>query len=136
MKYLGFLLIVATVFTACLKTNEKSTPDRVITTLSFSYVHSPDTAKLGDTVITQIKVNGPNLCYKFEGFSGANSGPNQYDINAVGSYPNPEKSDTICPTFPYTKDTSLTIIPNVKGKMILRFFNSQTLFQADTIVIN
>lgn len=135
MKNLVFVVVVAVFFTACLKSTEVQEPDRILVPMSFTRVITPDSSKLGDTVKAQVTVTGTNLCYRFEGYDGVNSGPDQYDIQAVGSIPNPAKKDTTCPDILYTKDTVLRVTPKLAGKLILRFFNGSSLYKADTVEV-
>ena len=135
MKYLGFLLFTALFFTACLKSNTSPEPDRVYEYLSFYHVQGPDTVSVSDTITYQIRVGGQKACYRLEGYEGQESAANQYDIRAVGSYPNPVLGDTLGCVGNYIKDTTVRFTPRGSGKQIFRFYNMSTLFRADTVFV-
>lgn len=136
MKNLVFVAIAVVLFSACLKSNDVPEPDRILVPMSFSRVFTPDSTKIGDTMVAQVTVTGSNLCYRFEGYDGARNGVGEeFDIFAVGSIPNPKKKDTTCPDIMYTKDTVLRITPKVPGKMTLKFYNGSSIFKVDTVVV-
>lgn len=136
MKNLGFLLIVSVFFTACLKDTSPPEPERLYDYLSFAFVNGPDTALVTDTISFQVRVGGTKSCYRLEGYEGVSSGDRQYDIRAVGSFPNPALGDTLnCNNGLYIKDTTVKFTPRGSGKQVFRFYNGTTLFRADTVVV-
>lgn len=135
MKYLGFLVITALLFTACLKNNTIPEPERLYDYLTFSFIQGPDTVTVTDTIAFQIRVTGNKKCYKLEGYEGMSSGDKQYDIRAVGSYPNPILGDTLDCVGTYIKDTIIRFTPKPSGKQVFRFFNNTTLYRADTVIV-
>lgn len=136
MKNLGFLLIVSVFFTACLKDTTTPQAERLYDYLTFTFVNGPDTASVTDTISFNIRVGGNKSCYRLEGYEGVSSGDRQYDIRAVGSYPNPVLGDTLNCNGVYIKDTTVKFMPRNAGKQVFRFYNGTTLFRADTVVVN
>jgi hypothetical protein len=136
MKNWVFLLIVSLFFAACLKNTASPEPARIFDYLSFAYIKGPATATVRDTITFQIKVTGSKSCYKLEGYEGQATGDKQYDLRAVGSYPNPKLGDTLsCNNGPYIKDTTIRFSPRAEGKQIFRFYNNTNLVRADTVVV-
>lgn len=129
-------LAVVLSLAACLKTKDMPPSERVLVTISFANVTTPTSAKYTDTVTAHIRVMAPNLCYRFEGVDSRVSGENQFDLQAVGSMPNPEYSpQPVCEQIPYSKDTTFKFRLQQPGKYVLRYFNGSTLLQADTLMI-
>lgn len=135
MKKIVFAGIAILGLAACLKTNDLPQSARILVPLTITATNLPDTANSGDTISANIRVTGPNQCYRFEGFESFNAGDKQYDVQAIGSKPNPQVSDTTCPGAAYIKDTTFKFRLTVTGKYVLRFYNGQQLFSADTVVI-
>ncbi len=135
MKKIVFSAAVVLGLSACLKTKDLPPDERVLVTISFANVNTPDTAKVGDTVRAQIRVTAPDQCYKFEGVDARNSGPNQFDLQAIGSKPNPALPLPTCDPFPFAKDTVFTFRLTTVGKYVMRYYNGTTLLQADTLNI-
>lgn len=135
MKYLVFLVVTALFFTACLKDNNPPQPERLFDYLTFTHVEGPDTVTVTDTIAFSIRVTGSRACYKLEGYEGISSGDKQYDIRAVGSYPNPVLGDTLDCVGTYVKDTIVRFTPKAAGKQVFRFYNNTTLYRADTVVV-
>lgn len=138
MKKLVLSLAVLLSLTACLKTKDVPPSERVLVAINFSSVFTPETAKTTDTITALIRVSAPDLCYKFEGIDSRTSGNNQFDLQAVGSKPNPQITPLpTCDPFPYTKDTTFKFRLQNPGKYVLRYYNGTTLLQADTLnVVN
>ena len=136
MKKIVFAGLALVGLAACLKTNDLPQSNRILVPLTITATNLPDTVNSGDTIIASVRVTAPNLCYRFEGFESFNSGDKQYDIEAIGSKPNPQVTDTAaCAQGVYVKDTTFSFKLTVTGKHVLRFYNGQQLFSADTIVI-
>ena len=135
MKYLGFLVVTALFFTACLKNNTVPEPERLYDYLTFTHIQGPDTVTVTDTITFNSRVAGSRACYRLEGYEGISSGDKQYDIRAVGSYPNPVLGDTLDCIGTYAKDTTVRFTPKAAGKQVFRFYNNTTLYRADTVVV-
>lgn len=135
MKKLVFSAAVVLSLSACLKTKDLPPDERVLVTIAFANVNTPDTAKVGDTVRTQIRVTAPDQCYKFEGVDARNSGASQFDLQAIGSKPNPALPQPSCLPNTYVKDTIFTFRLMTAGKYVMRYYNGTTLLQADTLNI-
>lgn len=135
MKKLGFLVVAALFFTACLKNTNPPEPPLLYDYLTFLYVQGPDTVSVTDTIAFQIRVTGNKACYKLEGYEGVPSGDRQYDVRVVGSYPNPAVGDTSgCPGV-FFKDTTVRFTPRDMGKNVFRFYNISGLYRADTVFV-
>ncbi|KYP13551.1 hypothetical protein [Flavihumibacter sp. CACIAM 22H1] len=135
MKKFLFSAAVVLSLTACLKTKDYPPDERVLVTISFANVNTPDTVKTTDTVVTRLRITAPDQCYRYEGLDTRNSGPNQFDIQAIGSKPNPALPLPTCDPFPYSKDTTFKFRLTTPGKYTLRYYNGTTLMQADTLVM-
>lgn len=135
MKKIVFIAFAMVGLVACLKTNNIPQSDRILVPITISATNLPDTANVGDTIVAAVRVTAPNLCYRFEGFDSFNSGEKQYDIQAVGSKPNPELPSTGCEQTVYVKDTTFKFKLPFTGKYVLRFYNGQQIFSADTLII-
>lgn len=135
MKYLGFLVVTALFFTACLKSTNPPEQPLLYDYLNYLYVQGPDSAKNTDTITFQVRVTGNKACYKLEGWEGVPSGDRQWDVRPVASYPNPKLGDTLACNGVYFKDTTLRVTPKDLGKQVFRFYNTGGLFRADTVVI-
>lgn len=136
MKKFVFTAAVVVSLTACLKTRDLPPDERVLVAIPFSFVNTPDTAKMTDTITTVIRVTAPDLCHRYEGLDSRQSGTNQFDLQAIGSKPNPQLPSTgPCDPFPYVKDTTFKFRLQTPGKYVFRYFNGSTMLQADTLVI-
>lgn len=137
MKKLALVALVVISFASCLKTESQPESAEIYVPMNFVSVQTPDTAAVGDTVLAYVTVSGANTCYKFAGFNGSSTGSEQYDIRAVGTGPNPNYGtpNPNCLNITITKDTFLTILPKIKGRLIFRYLNSDQLFRADTVVV-
>jgi hypothetical protein len=58
------------------------------------------------------------------------------EIKAKGTYPNSNKADIVCLQAIYYADTSLKINATTKGQYVLKFYNNNLLFKADTVQVN
>ncbi|ULQ53299.1 hypothetical protein [Flavihumibacter fluvii] len=136
MKMLGFLLVTVMFFTACLKDTTPPVPERLYDYLNFAHVQGPATATVRDTITFQVRLTGSKACYRLEGYEGQASADKQYDLRAIGSYPNPALGDTAsCIGAPYVKDTTIRFTPRAEGKQVFRFYNNTTLYRADTVLV-
>ncbi len=123
---------------SCLKTESLPPAERLYVPITITGVAPIPDAEVGDTVSTNISVQAPNLCYKLEGFDVRSSslGVNQFEVQAIASVPNPQRADTTCPTGIYAKDSTFKFKVSTGGRYILRYYNNQQLFRADTFEVN
>jgi hypothetical protein len=91
------------------------------------------TASLEGSIVSRMKCYGPDLCYRFRQFEIKETSPRQYDIRAKATYP---KGNVFCPQALYEVDTTININPATTGQYVLRFYNNNTLFKADTVQVN
>lgn len=135
MKKLALISLAVLPFAACLKSDAyMEDNNQVLVNMNFVRVNTPASATVGDTLFAQVTVTGSNTCTVFKGFNGTTSGVDQYDIRAIGSVPNPNSASG-CADAVIAKDTFLTITPKSPAKLVFRFYNNETLYQADTIVV-
>jgi hypothetical protein len=129
MKTVYLLLLTTLFIIACDKPIESDTQ---FTELSFVQTNTPPNVALNQNIVTSVKVMGPDLCYRFAYFT---VNPQQFlvDIHAIGTYPT---KPTACATAIYYKDTTLSIQANATGKYVIRFYNGNQLFKADTVQVN
>lgn len=129
MKTTSFFVLLAALLFACDKPVESDTQ---FTELNIVQTNTPANVTVNQSIVSSIKVMGPDLCYRFAYFT---VNPQQFtiDIHAIGSYPTKPFG---CAQALYYKDTTLSLQPNVAGKYVLRFYNSSQLFKADTVQVN
>lgn len=129
MKTFNFLLLIF-VFTGCV------TPvgdGRRIVDLTINRTNTPKTSSITQGITSEVRVNGADLCYKFEYFEVKNPSGLVYEISAKGSYP---EDNPACAQAIYVKDTTLKIPTAVAGNYVLKFYNGHTLFKSDTVIVN
>src|SRR5215218_8352807 len=97
MKLFRLFLLVSVMLAvfACAK-QDLYLPDTVLTDLTITETTSPATNPANQPIVTQVKMQGPNQCYRFSHFQVAQLNPLLYQINARATIPNPDKSNTPC----------------------------------------
>ncbi|HQD09900.1 MAG TPA: hypothetical protein PLQ65_09565 [Flavihumibacter sp.] len=133
MKKLALVGLVLVSFVACMKTDSYPDNEEVLVNMNFVTVNTPDSTSVGDTVLAHVTITGSNTCTVFKGFNGTTSGADQYDIRAIGAVP--AQNTAGCTDAVIAKDTFLTITPKAPAKLVFRFYNNETLFRADTVVV-
>jgi len=128
MKLICFLLMMVLI-TACDKPIISDTEFR---DLSFVQTTTPSNVALNQSIVSQVKVSGSDLCYHFAYFTVSQQ---QFlvDIHAKGTYPTKPGA---CPQAIYYKDTTISVPANTVGKYVLRFYNGDVLFKSDTVQVN
>jgi len=106
--------------------------DRVFTDLNIVQTTTPKTGNLNQNIVSNIKVSGPDLCYRFAYFT-VNKQQFLIDVNAKGTYP---AKPVGCSAAVYYDDTTLSVPVTAAGRYILRFFNGGQLFKSDTVQVN
>jgi hypothetical protein len=129
MKTAYFLLVILFFINACDKPVES---DSQFTELAIAQTTTSKTTTLAQGITSSIKVSGPDLCYRFAYFT-VNQQQLFVDVHAFGTYP---VKPTACAQAIYYKDTTLSIPTNTAGQYILRFYNNNQLFKADTVQVN
>ena len=136
MKKLALIGLVMLSFAACIKTEDYPEDNEILVSMNFVQVNTPPSAQAGDTVRANVRITGSNSCTVFKGFNGNTSATDQYDIRAIGAVPNPNLgANPGCTDMIISKDTFLTITPKAPGKLVFRYFNNETLYRADTVVV-
>ena len=106
---------------------------RRIVDLIINRTNTPKTTTISEGITSEIRVNGADLCYKFEYFEVKNPSGLIFEISAKGSFP---EGNPVCPQAVYTKDTTVKIQPPVSGTYILKFYNGNSLLKSDTVIVN
>lgn len=130
MKQIIVCMAVALLF-GCSK--DRNEPARILVGLTFTEADTPATASRESGIVSDVKCFGNDLCYQFVGFDIIESGIRQVDIQAVASYPT--GNDVVCAQALYQVDTTVRINPLTTGQYVLRFYNGNTLFDADTVQV-
>lgn len=110
------------------------TESTVIVDLSIIAAQTALSGTPGQDIISIVKCAGTDLCYKFSHFEIHEGPARVFSITARATYPS--GGDIACPQAIYYKDTSVIIHPITTGQYILKFYNDDQLFKADTIEIN
>ena len=120
---------------ACIK-SEPALPDTVLTDLTITQTTTPASVSANQNIVSDVKMSGPNQCYRFAQFDVYQQSPLLYDVRAKASIPNPDKGNVNCAPPVYKKDTVLSIPTHLTDKCVLRFYNGSQLFKADTVQVN
>lgn len=124
------LLFAFVLFLGCTKPLKQ---DNAPVNLTIIKAETPKTQSLGEDIVSQVTCSAENLCYHFSNFDISETGEREYEIRAIGTYPN---YPTECLQAIYYKDTTVKINATVKGQYMLHFFNNNVLFKTDTIKVN
>ena len=106
---------------------------RRVVDLIINSTNTPKTTSVLQGITSDIRVNGADLCYKFEYFEVKNPSNLIFEINAKGSFP---EGNPVCAQAIYSKDTIVRIQPPVPGTYVLKYYNGNTLFKSDTVTVN
>jgi hypothetical protein len=134
MKQISLLLIILILFLSCGKTPVE--PDSISVDLTIIATNSPTTQIQGQDIISNAKCSGSDLCYRFSKFEISETAIREFAIKAKATHPNCSKGDCVCLQAIYYADTSVNIKTATKGQYILRFYNNNLLFKADTVQVN
>jgi len=130
-------IIIVVVFLIFLVGCKKETvATSTLANLVFTSVNTPVIANQGKDITSKVKFYAPDLCYHFSGFQIKEVAPLQFEISARATYPNSLAGDIVCLQVVTYFDTTVNIPTTVKGKYILRYYNSNLLFKADTVAVN
>jgi len=128
-------VVISFLISACIK-SEPALPDTVLADLTITQTTTPANASANQNIVSDVKMTGPNQCYKFSQFEVTQQNPLLFDVRAKASIPNPDKGSVSCLPPIYTKDTLLSIPTHLTGKYVLRFYNGTQLFKSDTVQVN
>jgi len=129
MKSVYYLLLIVLVVTAC---DKPIISDIMFVELDIVQTNTPKTGQVNHDIVSQVRVSGSDLCYKFAYFT-VNKQQFTVDIKAKGTYPTKPVG---CATALYFKDTTLSVPVTTAGTYILRFFNGSQLSKSDTVQVN
>ena len=107
--------------------------DNTPVNLTIIKTETPQTQKQDENIISQVTCSGENLCYQFTNFVVNQTAQTEYEIRAMGNYPN---YPTECLQAIYYEDTTVKIDAAVKGQYLLHFINHNTIFKTDTVQVN
>lgn len=130
--YLLFASVLTIALTSCLGNSEMPEPI-VYDDLAIMSTTTPKIIKIGDIVTSKISCQLPNSCYTFSGFQVMEVGNNSLAIRAKGR--NIAKEGTPCADVIVPVDTVIKLKPIITGKIILKFYNKETLFKSDTVEV-
>lgn len=125
------LLFAAAAFFSCEK--EKIKTDESLVDLTFTSTTTPKVVSAESDIVARVRCYGPNLCYRFVRFDVSETGTRQFDIRAKAEVP---KGNPVCAQALYQVDSTVRIHASASGQYILRFFQNNTLFKADTVQVN
>lgn len=129
MRMVYYLLLMVSVVTAC---DKPILSDTMFVDLDIVQTNTPKTGTVKEAIVSQVRVSGSDLCYKFAYFT-VNKQQFTVDIHAKGTYPTKPVG---CATALYFKDTTLSIPVFAAGSYVLRFYNGSQLFKSDTVQVN
>jgi hypothetical protein len=128
-------IIIAIVFViigfSCSKKSEKDA--LCFTELTIVSTQTPTTVTLGNDIVAKATCTGPNLCYSFSYVDIKAIAERIYEIRTKGKVP---CKASICLDAIYQAQPSFNIKATLSGQYILRYYNSNTLFKADTVTAN
>lgn len=132
MSILRFIPVVAIFFVACEK--QTSGYSYYQAGLPIISVNSPDSVVKGDTILchvkTEIEISGT---VSFLGFQVLEDTTLHFNISAVGNYEYYQSDPGASKDWKF--DNTLGLPTTTKGNYILKFYNGNTLFQRDTVVV-
>ena len=129
-------IIIAAVFSALLASCKKETAETTISTnLIFTSVTTPPTALQGKDIVSTVRFYAPDLCYSFNGIQIKPNADKHFDISIKATIPNSASGIACAQVLTYF-DTTINVATTTKGKYILRFYNNDILFKADTVQVN
>ena len=132
MKYLVIMAIVlVTPGFLCSKKGEDNTS--CPTELTITSTQPPATVAVGSDIVAKAKCYGPDLCYSFSHVEIKTASDRVYEIRTKGTIP---CKAAICAQALYQAEPSFTIKTTLTGQYILRYYNNNTLFKADTVTVN
>jgi hypothetical protein len=134
MRQIFLSFIILTIFAGCKKNDNE--PDTVLVDLGIISTNTPMAVTQGQDIVSKVKCSGSDLCYRFAKFEINEIVNKQFEIKAKATYPNSKKGDIVCLQAIYYADTSLKINAATKGQYILKFYNNNLLFKADTVQVN
>ena len=131
VRTLIFLFLVGAIWVACDK--EKQDNDSRLIPLTITATDSPESISKGETIVSNIRCSGTDLCYKFEKFEITGKASRVFEVRAKATYP---QQPVACPQAIYNIDTTLAIPTTSSGQYVIRFYNENDLFKTDTVIVN
>ncbi|MEP6582917.1 MAG: hypothetical protein ABJA90_01570 [Ginsengibacter sp.] len=133
MRYKLFSFLFLLIFFSCKKSNNE--PDRLPVDLTITEAFTPKTATQNNGIIVLIKCILPNTCHHFSNLEIKQINALQFEIRAKGIIPH-GNGDLVCLDVLQVRDTTALINPAVTGQCLLHFYNGNSLFKTDTVVVN
>jgi hypothetical protein len=132
MKYIAITaIIMITSGFLCSKKDENGNLCKV--DLTIISAQAPASVTRGSNIIALVKCFGADLCYSFSHSEVKKTDERIYEIRTKGNYP---CSPAICALAIYYAEPTVSIAATLSGQYILRYYNGNTLFKADTVTVN
>jgi hypothetical protein len=131
MKKLIFLLLVVAFLFSCNKKEERS--GLCDTYLNITSTNTPKTTTASAGITTVVRGYGSNLCYSFTGTEITPGASNSIEIKLKGKFP---CGPAICAEALLSVRDTVTINTTQTGSYYLKFFNGNSLFKTDTVIVN
>ncbi|MBL7741060.1 MAG: hypothetical protein JNK14_17695 [Chitinophagaceae bacterium] len=132
MKYIVIAAIIL-VMPSFLCNKEKDNDGLCAVNLLIVSAQTPATVPAGSDITALVKCSGSDLCYSYTHTDIKNVSPRIYEIRTMGTYP---CKPAICAQAIYYAEPSVRINTTQTGQYILRYYNGNTLFRADTVTVN
>jgi hypothetical protein len=132
MKYI-FLVTVVLVSAAfrCNKNGDNN--DLCPVNLTIISAQTPANVARGTDIAVTLRCSGSDLCYSFSRLEIKKIDDRTYEIRAKGNYP---CGPAICAQAIYYADASVNIATTVSGQYVVKYYNDDVLFRADTVTVN
>lgn len=125
-----FYLVLCVFMLGCKK--EDSQVALCDVSLIIGNTESPKTAFINTGITFSYECFGNNLCYSFSGTGISQKSGNIFEIRAKGKFP---CSAAICAQAIFQASDTITIKTPQAGSYYLQFFNENTLFKTDTVLV-
>lgn len=132
MRYIVIAAIIL-VMPSFLCSKEKDDNGLCAVNLSIVAAQIPATVSVGSDITAVVRCSGSDLCYSYTHTDVKNIAPRIYEIRTMGTYP---CKPAICAQAIYYAEPSVRINTTQIGQYILRYYNGNTLFRADTVIVN
>ncbi|MBL7744824.1 MAG: hypothetical protein JNN00_15230 [Chitinophagaceae bacterium] len=134
MKYLFIAaLVLSTLSFRCNKDDDDTMtcPDVNLTIVA---AQTPSQVAAGSAITVVVRCSGSDLCYNYTHADIKKLLPRIFEIRTMGTYP---CKPVACAQAIYYAEPSISIpASGGSGQYIIRYYNGNTLFRADTVTVN
>ena len=127
--YRGIVLI--TLFISCRKNHNEEKCD---TFFNITTTQTPASVSVLQGINTTIKSYGGNSCYSFSKTDVRQASGNAFEIRSIGKVSC--NGDLVCVDVLIGATDNVHIPTSIPGIYILKFFNGNSFFKADTVQVN